>query len=78
MKKLLMLIAMAALMLAPFADFANARGGRGGRRGGSRNIGGASRTAGKAGSKEAARQRDLDKAELEDSLVDGLLRRRGR
>lgn len=78
MKKLVVILFAAAMLLAPLAASSDARGGRGGRGRGA-TIGGrtASRTA-KGGAKEKQRMRELIRSEERDSLIDGKLRRRSR
>ena len=78
MKKLLLVLALAALIFTPFADTADARGGRGGGRGAGRNIGGAANAGKKSTKKNQTRKRDQNKSEDEDGMVSGRLRRRGR
>jgi hypothetical protein len=76
MKKLMIILFGAALLVAPFAETSDARGGRGRGRTG---ISGKVASRGKKGSaKEQQRMRELTRCEERNSLVDGQLGRRFR
>lgn len=76
MKKLMIILFAAAMLIAPFAETSEARGGR---RGGGRGISGRGRSRVKRGSaKEKQRKLELERCEERDSLTDGKLRRRSR